>query len=509
MVAGEQEGEGVMSETAILAIDQGTTSSRAIAFDMQGRAVATAQEEFAQIYPQPGWVEHDPEVIWATVLSTARKAEGLAAAKGFEIAAAGVANQRETIVIWDRETGRPIHNAIVWQDRRTAPACQALRKDGVEAQVSAKTGLLLDPYFSATKIAWLLDAIPGARDKSRKGRLAAGTIDSFLIWRLTGGALHVTDVTNASRTALFDIAAMDWDEDLLALFGVPRALLPEVRDCDRIDARVDRSILESAPVLAGAAGDQQAAVAGQACFAPGEVKSTYGTGAFMLVNTGARPVFSNNRLLTTIAYRAAGQSAYALEGSVLSAGATIQWLRDGLGIISRAGEMEALAAEADPDSGVYLVPAFTGLGAPWWAPDARAAIHGLTRGAGRAEIARAALDSVAYQTRDLLDAMAADGAEIARLKVDGGMAGNAAFVQRLADLCEVEAVRPANTETTAWGAAVFAGLGAGLFASLDEAGALWRPERSFAPMAAPDAVARGLAGWRDAVQRTLGQGAPA
>ena len=492
-----------MSETAILAIDQGTTSSRAIAFDLQGRAIATAQEEFAQIYPEPGWVEHDPEVIWATVISTARKAEALAAAKGFRIEAAGVANQRETVVIWDRETGRPIHNAIVWQDRRTADACRRLREDGVEAEVSAKTGLLLDPYFSATKIAWLLDTVPGARKKAEAGALAAGTIDSFLIWRLTGGALHVTDVTNASRTALFDITAMDWDGELLRLFDVPRALLPEVRDCDRIGARVERSVLESAPALTGAAGDQQAASAGQACFAPGEVKSTYGTGAFMLVNTGAAPVFSRNRLLSTVAYRAAGRTAYALEGSVLSAGAAIQWLRDGLGIISRPAEVEALAAEADQDAGVYLVPAFTGLGAPWWAPDARAAIHGLTRGAGRAEIARAALDSVAYQTRDLLDAMAADGAEIARLKVDGGMAANAAFVQRLADLCELEAVRPANTETTAWGAAVFAGLGAGLFASLDEAGALWRAERSFEPTSPREAVQARLAGWRDAVKRTL------
>ena len=492
-----------MAETAILALDQGTTSSRAIAFDLSGRAIAAAQQEFAQIYPEPGWVEHDPEVIWATTLTTARRAIELAQAKGFEIACAGLANQRETVVVWDRETGRPIHNAIVWQDRRTAQRCAELKAQGGEALVSASAGLVLDPYFSAAKIAWILDHVPGARAKAEAGALCAGTIDSFLIWRLTEGALHITDVTNASRTALYDITRQTWSEALLDLFDVPGALLPEVRDCDRVNAAIAPRLLGRALTLHGAAGDQQAATIGQACLEPGEMKSTYGTGAFMLVNTGASPVFSKNRLLTTIAWRAGGEIAYALEGSVLSAGATVQWVRDGLGLIARSCEIEALAAAADPRAPVYLVPAFTGLGAPFWAPDARGLITGLSRGAGRAEIARAALDSTVYQTRDLLDAMAADGADVSRLKVDGGMAVNDALMQRLADLCEAEVVRPLNTETTAWGAAFLGALGAGLFSSLHDAADIWRADRSFTPLLASHERERLLNGWRVAVRRAL------
>ncbi|MEO1038856.1 MAG: glycerol kinase GlpK [Pseudomonadota bacterium] len=492
-----------MTETALLALDQGTTSSRAIVFDLSGRAVATAQQEFAQIYPQPGWVEHDPEVIWATTLTTARKAIELAAAKGYQIACAGLANQRETVVVWERETGRPIHNAIVWQDRRTARRCAQLKQDGAEARVASRTGLVLDPYFSGAKIAWILDHVDGARARAEAGALCAGTIDSFLIHRLTQGRLHVTDATNASRTALYDITARSWDADLLELFNVPEAVLPEVRDCDALGAAAPASVLGQALRLEGAAGDQQAAMIGQACLQPGEMKSTYGTGAFMLVNTGEAPVFSENRLLTTIAWRAQGRTIYALEGSVLSAGATVQWLRDGLGLIAKSSEIESLARAADPRAAVYLVPAFAGLGAPWWAPDARGLITGLTRDSGRAELARAALDSTVYQTADLLDAMAADGADVSRLRVDGGMTVNNSLMQRLADLSNSEVVRPVNTETTAWGAAFLGGLGAGVYSSLDEAAALWRADRRFSPAMDPTERKAQLTGWRKAVERTL------
>jgi glycerol kinase len=492
-----------MAPPALLAIDQGTTSSRALAFDLQGRLIASAQEEFAQIYPRSGWVEHDPEVIWATVLTTARKAFEAAESRGFEIAAIGVTNQRETTLVWDRETGRPIHNAIVWQDRRTADHCARLKAAGAESEVAERAGLVLDPYFSATKLGWILDEVAGARAKAEAGRLAFGTVDSFLLHRLTGGAVHAIEASNASRTSLYNLAAADWDDALLKLFNIPRGVLPAIVDSAGRYGETMASVFGRPVPITGAAGDQQAAAIGQACLSPGEMKSTYGTGAFMLVHTGEAIVRSQSRLLATTAWRLNGESRFALEGSVLSAGATVQWLRDGLGVIARAGEIEALAKDADPDSGVYLVPAFSGLGAPHWNPQARGAIIGLTRGAGRAEIARAALDSVAYQTRDLLTAMAADGVSVAALKIDGGMAVNDAVAQRLADLCAVETVRPENLESTAWGAAFLAGLGAGLFSSIEDARTVWRAERSFKPAMNAAQRERLLAGWDAAVKRVL------
>lgn len=490
-----------MTRTALLAIDQGTTSSRALAFDLEGREIARAQEEFAQIYPQPGWVEHDPEVIWATVLTTARKAFEAAETQGFRVAALGLTNQRETSLIWDRATGRPVSPAIVWQDRRTAPLCARLKAEGAEPALTERTGLVLDPYFSATKIGWILDSAPGLRAKAEAGALAFGTVDSWLVWRLTGGRRHLIEATNASRTALYGLETGAWDPDMLALFGVPEAVLPVICDSAGRLAESDPGVFGRALPITGIAGDQHAAAIGQACLEPGEVKSTYGTGAFMLAHTGSVRVRSQARLLSTLAWRIRGESRYALEGSILSAGATVQWLRDGLGIVARASEVEALAAQADPDSGVYLVPAFTGLGAPWWAPEARTTITGLTRGAGRAEIARAALDSVAYQTADLLDAMAADGARPVRLKADGGMAENAGLMQRIADLCAVETVRPENAECTAWGAAVLAGLGVELLAGMDAAATLWRRRDSFSPaMGEPERLRR-RTGWYAAVRR--------
>ena len=492
-----------MSRPALLALDQGTTSSRALVFDETGRVIASAQEEFAQGYPQPGWVEHDPEVIWATVLSTARKAMRAAEEQDWRIQAIGVTNQRETTLVWDRATGQPIHNAIVWQDRRTAKTCAALKADGAESLVRDRAGLVLDPYFSASKLAYILDTVPGARDKARAGKLAFGTVDSFLIWRLTGGRAHVTDATNASRTSLYALDAANWDEELLRLFNVPRSVLPDIVDSAGRYGDTDPSVLGRAIPICGAAGDQQAAALGQACLNPGEVKSTYGTGAFLLVNTGDQPVKSENRLLATTAWRLNGQSAFALEGSILSAGATVQWLRDGLGMIARSSEIEALAQSADPECGVYLVPAFSGLGAPHWDPDARGLICGLSRGCGRAEIARAALDSTVYQTQDLLTAVANDGVEVRTLKVDGGMAVNDALMQRLADICAVETVRPVNAEATAWGAAFLAGLGIGMFSDLSEASTLWQAERAFAPQLEDAARQRQMAGWHDAVRRTL------
>ena len=492
-----------MSRPALLALDQGTTSSRALVFDESGRVIAAAQEEFAQGYPQPGWVEHDPEVIWATVLSTARKAMSAAEEQGWQVQAIGVTNQRETTLVWDRATGQPLHNAIVWQDRRTAKTCSALKDQGAETLVRDKAGLVLDPYFSASKLAYILDAVPGAREKAAADKLAFGTVDSFLIWRLTGGRVHVTDATNASRTSIYALKAADWDEELLRLFDVPRSVLPQIVDSAGRYGDTDPSILGRAIPICGAAGDQQAAALGQACLNPGEVKSTYGTGAFLLVNTGDTPVTSENRLLATTAWRLNGQSAFALEGSILSAGATVQWLRDGLGMIARSSEIEALAQSADPECGVYLVPAFSGLGAPHWDPDARGLICGLSRGCGRAEIARAALDSTVYQTQDLLTAVANDGVDVRTLKVDGGMAVNDALMQRLADICAVETVRPVNAEATAWGAAFLAGLGIGMFSDLSEAATLWHAERAFAPQLDEVARQRQMAGWHDAVRRTL------
>ena len=485
----------------LLAIDQGTSSSRAIAFSPDGTEIAAEQQAFEQLYPASGWVEHDAEVIWATVLSTTRGViERLRTAK-HTIIAIGLTNQRETTVVWDRRTGAPLHNAIVWQDRRTADLCRKLTSDGREPEVAEKTGLVLDPYFSATKLAWILDRVPGARDLAKAGHVAFGTIDSFLIWRLTRGRLHVTDATNASRTALYDIRKGCWDEGLCQLFNVPASCLPEVRDSAGDFGVTDAGVLGEAIPIRGVAGDQQAALVGQACFAPGELKSTYGTGAFVVLNTGQQLVRSTKRLLSTIAYRLNGRMTYALEGSILSAGSTIQWLRDGLGLISRAPEIEALAGSVSHTGGVYLVPAFTGLGAPYWDPDARGTLVGLTRGSGRAEIARAGLDSVAFQTRDLLDAMAADGIRPASLKVDGGMAQNGLFLQRLADILDLPILRPKMAESTAFGAACLAGLGSGTYASLEELVQLWQADARCEPKLDAATRERELAGWKEAVRR--------
>jgi glycerol kinase len=491
----------IMAEDILLAIDQGTSSSRAMAFSLAGKTIALEQQTFEQIYPAPGWVEHDVEVIWATVLSTTRQLLRKLADASTRVAAVGITNQRETTIVWDKRTGAPLSNAIVWQDRRTADRCRELARDDAEAEITGKTGLLLDPYFSATKIAWILDHTPGAREAATAGRAAFGTVDSFLIWRLTGGRLHVTDATNASRTALYDIRKGGWDADLCELFGVPMSCLPEVRDSAGDFGCTDAAVLGAALPIRGVAGDQQAALVGQACFASGDVKSTYGTGAFLVLNTARTMVQSKNRLLSTIAYQLAGEVTYALEGSILSAGAAIQWLRDGLGLIARASDVESLAASVPAANGVYLVPAFTGLGAPYWDADARGAILGLTRASSRGEIARAALDSVVYQTYDLLDAMAADGLAPEKLKVDGGMAQNGLFMQRLADVLGLEILRPQITESTAFGAACLAGLGCGAYDSLGAIAALARADARFAP--ALDASLRDaeIAGWRQALRR--------
>jgi glycerol kinase len=490
------------ADGVLLAIDQGTSSSRAIAFSPDGSVVATEQQAFEQLYPASGWVEHDAEVIWATVISTTRAViESLRVKNSTPVIAIGITNQRETTVVWDRRTGAPIHNAIVWQDRRTAERCRQLAEAGHEAEVVEKTGLRLDPYFSATKLAWILDKVPGARDLAKAGHIAFGTVDSFLIWRLTRGRLHVTDATNASRTALYDIRTDRWDPSLCELFNVPMNCLPEVRDSAGDFGTTDASVLGAAYPIRGIAGDQQAALVGQACFAAGDLKSTYGTGAFMVLNTGPHLVRSANRLLSTIAYRLNGEITYALEGSIMSAGATIQWLRDGLGLVSRAPEVEALASSVPNAGGVYLVPAFTGLGAPYWDPDARGALIGLTRSSGRGEIARAGLDSVAYQTRDLLDAMAADQIRPPALKVDGGMAQNGLFLQRLADILNLPILRPKMAESTAFGAACLAGLGSGTYTSLSEVADLWKPDARCEPKLDSAARELELIRWREAVKR--------
>jgi glycerol kinase len=488
-----------VSRDILLAIDQGTSSSRAIGFTAAGEMAAIEQQSFEQIYPSPGWVEHDAEVIWATVMSTSRRVLQRLKETGRAVAAVGITNQRETTVVWDRRSGAPLYNAIVWQDRRTADRCRELNRDAAEAELNRKTGLLLDPYFSATKIAWILDRVPGARDAAKAGHIAFGTIDSFLLWRLSGGRLHATDATNASRTALYDIRKGRWDQALCEWFNVPRSCLPEVRDSAGDFGHIDKTVLGQALPLRGVAGDQQAALIGQACFAAGDVKSTYGTGAFLVLNTARHLVESKNRLLGTIAYQLKGEVTYALEGSILSAGTAIQWLRDGLGLISRASDVEALAASVNDSGGVYLVPAFTGLGAPYWDPDARGAIIGLTRASSRAEIARAALDSVVYQTYDLLEAMAADGLRPAMLKVDGGMAQNELFMQRLADILRLPILRPKITESTAFGAACLAGLGCGIYGSLQDIADLAEPDARYEPLgAARDAE---ITGWRNALRR--------
>ncbi len=492
----------------ILVIDQGTTSTRSIVFDEAVAPVATAQQEFSQIYPKPGWVEHDPEEIWASTLATARQALASAGLTARDIAALGIANQRETVVIWDRRRGRPIHNAIVWQDRRTADTCEALEQAGHGPLVAARTGLRLDPYFSATKIAWLLDQVPGAREAAEAGQLAFGTVDSFLLWRLTDGAEHATDATNASRTLLFDIHKGAWDDDLLALFRVPRALLPRVMDTAAAFGDTAAAHFGAPVAIRGIAGDQQAALIGQGCFRPGMVKSTYGTGCFALLNTGPRAVASHHRMLTTIAYQLDGVRTYALEGSIFVAGAAVQWLRDGLGLIATAAEADDLAAAADPAQAVYLVPAFVGLGAPHWDSDARALLTGMTRGTTRKEVARAVLESVAYQTRDLLEAMQADlGPSWTEAKtvirVDGGMSASDWTMQCLADMLGAPVDRPAYLETTAMGAAYLAGMAVGLYPDAERFAARWTAERRFEPMMPAQQRAAKYRGWQDAMARAL------
>lgn len=489
----------------ILAIDQGTTSSRAIVFDGSLKVVGVGQQEFQQQYPQPGWVEQDPEDIWLTTLETCRIALDRAGIAARDLAGIGIANQRETTVVWERGTGKPIHRAIVWQDRRTADVCARLKADGAEAMVSARTGLLLDPYFSGTKLAWLLDQVPGARARAEKGELAFGTIDTFLLWRLTGGKVHATDATNASRTMLLDIHSGAWDEELLKLVRVPAAVLPKVCDSSGELGITDAAVLGAAVPIRGIAGDQQAATVGQACFKPGMMKSTYGTGCFALLNTGPQAVPSKNRLLTTIAYQLGGKRTYALEGAIFIAGAAVQWLRDGLGIIQSASESGPMAAQADDGQEVILVPAFVGLGAPYWDANARGAIFGLTRGTGRKELARAALESVCFQTRDLVDAMTADwaGAADTVLRVDGGMVASDWTMQRLADILDAPVDRPAVLETTAMGSAYLAGLAAGIYPAPEEMGAKWALERRFTPAMDGATRDRKLTAWRDAVKRTL------
>ncbi len=487
----------------VLAIDQGTTSTRANAFDANARAVALARREHAQHFPASAWVEHDPEDIWRDTLAVVAEVIGRSGGPQ-AIAALGITNQRETTVVWERGSGRPIHRAIVWQDRRTADECARLKAAGAEALVGAKTGLLLDPYFSATKVAWILDHVPGARARAERGELAFGTIDTFLLWRLTGARVHATDVSNASRTLLFDIHRQCWDEELLRLLRIPRPLLPEVRDSSALYGSTEPALFGRALPICGIAGDQQAALIGQACFAPGTAKSTYGTGCFLLLNTGDTAVASTNRMLTTAAYRIGGHMSYAMEGSIFVAGAAIKWLRDGLKVIDSAAATAALAARLPDDHGVYLVPAFVGLGAPYWEPGARGLICGLTLDASAAHLARAALESVAYQTHDLTAAMARDGAHRAEaIRVDGGMAANDWFCQFLADILDARVERPVELETTALGAAFLAGLAAGVWKDLDSVAATWQKAAEFSPSMPAARRAQLIAGWRDAIARTL------
>ena len=498
---------GATLPSHILAIDQGTTSTRAFLFDEALAPVGFAQLEFPQMFPTPGWVEHDPQGIWTTSVATARAAMASAGVAASEVAGMGITNQRETTILWDRATGKAIHNAIVWQDRRTHEVCAALARSGHEKLVVERTGLLLDPYFSATKIAWLLDHVPDAREAAAAGKLAFGTVDTYLLWHLTGGKVHATDATNAARTALLDIRSGQWDPELLDLFRIPASLLPEVHDSAH-DFGVTLPHLLGAPVrILGVAGDQQAATIGQGCFKPGMMKSTYGTGCFALLNTGAAPVKSRSRLLTTIAYQLDGKRTYALEGAIFIAGAAVQWLRDGLKLIATAAETGTIAAQSDQADEVYMVPAFVGLGAPWWDPEARAALFGLSRKSGPPEISRAALEAVGYQTRDLLNAMHADWPASARadtvLRVDGGMTASDYTMQFLADILDVPVDRPTFMETTALGAAYLAGHKAGVYPDPDGFAATWKLDRRFSPSMDRATRDRKWSGWQNAVRRTL------
>ncbi|MDZ7670711.1 MAG: glycerol kinase GlpK [Gammaproteobacteria bacterium] len=488
----------------IMAIDQGTSSSRAMVFDLDGRILGVGQEAFDMIFPADGWVEQDPEVLWQTTLAAGRAALTGAGVEAADIAAIGITNQRETTLVWDRRTGECVHNAIVWQDRRTADHCERMRADGIETLVARETGLVLDPYFSATKLAWLLDEIPGLRQRAERGELCFGTVDSFLIWRLTGG-LHATDATNASRTQLFDIGRQSWSAEMLDYFGVAESLLPEVRDSAASFGRAQARWFGAEIPIFGVAGDQQAALVGQGCFSPGMSKSTYGTGCFAMTNSGDRQLTSQHKLLSTVAYRVAGRTTYALEGSIFSAGVAVKWLRDRAHLIDRAADTEAAAERCGGDTGgVYVVPAFTGLGAPHWNPDARGIITGLTLDTHRDQIVTATLASVAYQTEELLAAMRADGAPVERLRVDGGMVVNDWLCQFLADVLACPVERPRNTETTALGAAILAALGAGLVDSLEEAAGLWHLQREFQPAMKETRRQRLLGGWRRAVAQCTG-----
>ncbi len=489
--------------SGILSIDQGTTSSRAIVFDTASNIKALAQKEFPQIFPHDGWVEHNPEAIWETTLSTAKQALEEARGQGIDATCIGITNQRETTVVWNRQTGKPVYNAIVWQDRRTQEHCRAMQEQGLEEDIQARTGLLIDPYFSAPKLAWILDNVPHARTQAEQGILAFGTIDSFLIWRLTGGKSHATDATNASRTGLFNIHTQQWDERLLGLYNIPASLLPIVKDSAAEFGVATQDILGQTLPILGVAGDQQAAAIGQGCFQPGAIKSTYGTGCFVLMNTGDKAIKSNARLLTTVAYRLNGKTTYAIEGSIFIAGAAVQWLRDGLKIIRDAADTEQMAAKLDSNHGVYFVPALTGLGAPHWQPEARGAIFGLSRDTGPDDIARAALESVCYQTNDLFRAMAADGIEPTAIRIDGGMAANSWVAQFLANILNLAVERPAVLETTALGAAYLAGYQAGIYTDLKDLSTHWQCDARFEPAIEPQQRQKLLMGWDNAVQRVI------
>ena len=489
----------------ILALDQGTTSSRAMLFDHSGRIVAAASQEYPQIFPRPGWVEHDPEAIWSSQLHCAQEALRQSGAPPTEVAAIGITNQRETTILWEKATGRPVMNAIVWQDRRTAPLCDTLRAEGWEAPIRQKTGLVIDAYFSGTKIAWMLDNLPGLRERAERGEILFGTVDSWLLWQLTSGRVHATDYSNASRTMLYNIHTLAWDDEILARLRIPRALLPTVRSSSEVYGASDERLFGAGIPVAGDAGDQQAATFGQACFTPGMAKNTYGTGSFLLLNTGEQPIPSQSGLLTTIGWGIGGRVTYCLEGSIFITGAAIQWLRDGLRLVASARETEALAAGIGETGGVYLVPAFVGLGAPYWDPYARGTIVGLTRGSGRAEIVRAALEAAAYQTRDVAQAMEADsGIQLRELRVDGGMVANNWLMQFQADMLGVPVQRPLVAETTALGAAYLAGLAVGFWAGLDDITHNWAMDRQFAPTLADETRERLYRGWQRAVERARG-----
>jgi glycerol kinase len=493
-----------MQDLFILALDQGTTSSRAILFNRSGDMVASAQKTFRQHYPQPGWVEHDPMEIWAGQVGVAAEALARAGVTGSQIAALGITNQRETTVVWDRDTGQPVYNAIVWQDRRTAGVCDEIRARGLADTIRNKTGLLVDAYFSATKIRWILDNVPGARERALAGKLAFGTIDSWLIWQLTHGAVHVTDVSNASRTMLYNIHTLQWDDELLAMLGIPASLLPQVKSSSEVYGHTHAAHLGAAIPIAGVAGDQQAALFGQQCTAPGMVKNTYGTGCFMMMNTGNKPVPSHNKLLTTIAWQVGEQVQYALEGSIFMGGSVVKWLRDGLGIIKQSSDVGPLAATVADSDGVYLVPAFAGLGAPHWHAQARGTLSGMTQGTSAAHIARAALDSIAFQTMDVLGAMQADaGITIAELRVDGGASVNNMLMQFQSDILGTAVARPKITETTALGAAYLAGLAVRYWQSTDDIQGQWQLDTRFTPQQSADTVARYVAGWHRATRAAI------